>query len=255
MISAENEARAVDEIELLHALYFRGANTICKPIDHRLKTQGMDNITLSGPEAPPAQGGKPESLVIFLHGVGSDGQDLISLAPFFARDLPKTHFLSPNGAVPYDMAEQGYQWFSLQDWSPQAMLKGAHEAAPLLNLFIEAQLKRFSLPERKLALVGFSQGTMMALYAALRHKEACAGVVGFSGALIGEEGITAKPPVCLVHGEQDMVVPYGAMGLAEAILERHDVPVETHTRPDLGHGIDPEGIAIATRFLKARLSS
>jgi len=213
----------------------------------------MDHITLSGPEAPPAKGGAPQSLVILLHGLGSDGQDLISLAPFFAPALPHAHFISPNAPYPCDMAPGGYQWFSLRDWSPQSMLKGAHEAAPALNLFIDMQLKRFNLKDDRLALVGFSQGTMMALYTALRRPAACAGVAGFSGAMIGEEGITAKPPVCLIHGTQDMVVPFGAMALAEAVLRKHGIPLETHARPDLGHGIDPEGLAIAGRFLKAKL--
>lgn len=214
----------------------------------------MESLLLSGPENAPATGVKPKSLVILLHGLGSDGQDLISLAPFFASDLPQTHFIAPNGPAACDMAPMGYQWFSLRDWSPQAMLKGAMHAAPALNLFIDAQLKRFGLRENRVALVGFSQGTMMALYTALRRPEPCAGIVGFSGALIGEEGITSTPPVCLIHGDQDMVVPFGAMVLAEAVLKHDNIPVEAHRRPDLGHGIDPDGIVIATRFLKAKLA-
>lgn len=214
----------------------------------------MNNILLSGPEVAPATGVKPTSLVILLHGLGSDGQDLISLVPFFASSLPKAHFISPNAPDHCEMSPQGYQWFSLRDWSPQAMLKGAHDTAPALNLFIDAQLKRFNLKENRLALIGFSQGTMMALYTALRRPEACAGVVGFSGALIGEEGITAHPPVCLIHGKEDTVVPFGAMTLAEAVLKHDGVKVESHARPGLGHGIDPEGIAIASKFLKAKLA-
>jgi phospholipase/carboxylesterase len=213
----------------------------------------MESILLSGPQIGPAKGGKPKSLIILLHGLGSDGQDLISLAPFFAPDLPHAHFISPNAPYPSDMAPMGYQWFSLRDWSPQTMLKGAHEAAPALNLFIDVQLKRFGLSEDRLALIGFSQGTMMALYTALRRPKACAGIVGFSGAMIGEEGIISKPPVCLVHGQQDTVVPFGAMALAGAVLKAHGIPYETHARPDLGHGIDPEGLGIAAKFLKGKL--
>lgn len=214
----------------------------------------MDHLLLSGPESQPASGGKPDSLIVFLHGLGSDGQDLISLAPFFAPQLPGAHFISPNAPYPCDMAPMGYQWFSLRDWSPATMLKGAHEAAPALNLFLDAQLKRFGLPDSKLALVGFSQGTMMSLYTALRRPKPCAGVVGFSGALVGEQGVTAKPPVCLIHGDQDMVVPFGAMALAEALLKHEGVAVTAHARPDLGHGIDPDGIDIACKFLKSKLA-
>lgn len=212
----------------------------------------MESVTLSGPERPPAKNGKPKQLVVMLHGLGADGNDLIGLVPLFSAALPHAHFISPNAPFACDMAPYGYQWFSLRDWSPQAMLKGAHEAAPLLNVFIDSQLKRFSLPEEKLALVGFSQGCMMSLYVALRRSQSCAGVVGFSGALIGEEGITAKPPVCLIHGSDDTVVPFGAMGLAEAMLKHFGVAVETHKRPNLGHGIDPKGIEIASAFLKAK---
>lgn len=214
----------------------------------------MDHVTLSGPERPPASGGKPDSLIILLHGLGSDGQDLISLTPFFAPDLPRTHFISPNAPAACDMAPMGYQWFSLRDWSPQSMLKGAHEAAPILNLFIDLQLKRFSLAENRLALIGFSQGTMMSLYVALRRPTPCAAVLGYSGALIGEQGIVSKPPVCLVHGREDTVVPFGAMALSEAVLKQHGIPVQTHARPDLGHGIDPEGIEIGKKFLKSKLA-
>jgi phospholipase/carboxylesterase len=214
----------------------------------------MENVTLSGPERAPASGGKPTSLIVLLHGLGSDGQDLISLAPFFSGALPHTHFIAPNGPAPCDMAPYGYQWFSLRDWSPQSMLRGAHEAIPALNLFIDAQLKRFALIEDRLAFIGFSQGTMMSLYVSLRRPAPCAAVVGFSGALIGEQGITSKPPVCLIHGREDGVVPFGAMALAETILKQHSIPVEAHARPGLAHSIDPEGIDIALKFLQVRLA-
>lgn len=213
----------------------------------------METVNLSGPELPPASGGKAKHLVILLHGYGADGNDLIGLAPVLAQALPDTHFISPNAPNPCEMAPYGRQWFSLRDWSPKSMLRGAHEAAPALNLFINLQLSRLSLTEDKLAFVGFSQGTMMALYAALRRPTACAGIVGFSGSLIGEEGIESKPPVCLIHGDMDNVVPFGAMALAEAMLKHNGIAVETHARRGLGHGIDPEGLQAAERFLKAKL--
>jgi phospholipase/carboxylesterase len=213
----------------------------------------MENVTLSGPERAPSFGGKPKHLVILLHGLGADGNDLIGLAPLLAKELPHAQFISPNAPSVCDMAPHGYQWFSLRDWSPKSMLKGAHDAAPALNLFIDMQLKRLDLSDDKLALVGFSQGTMMSLYAALRRPKACAAVVGFSGALIGEEGIVSRPPVCLIHGTDDMVVPFGAMALAEAMLKQEGVTVETHSRKGLGHGIDPDGLDIAAAFLKTKL--
>jgi len=214
----------------------------------------MENITLSGPEHCHLQGEKPEQLIILLHGLGANGDDLIGLVPMISAQFPRAHFIAPNAPYTCDMAPSGYQWFSLRDWSPASMLKGAQQAAPALNLFIDTQLKRFNLPDNKVALVGFSQGTMMALYAALRRPKPCAGVVGFSGAMIGEEGIISKPPVCLIHGTQDMVVPFGAMALADAILKKEGVPVETFARPNLGHSIDPQGMGIAMAFLKKHLA-
>lgn len=212
----------------------------------------MNIKSLSGPEASPASGGAASSLIVLLHGLGSNGDDLYGLVPLLAESFPDAHFISPNAPEPCDMAPDGYQWFSLRDWSPASMLKGAEAAAPILNSFLDARLAKLGLKDDKLALIGFSQGTMMSLYAALRRPKPCAGVVGFSGALVGEEGIVSRPPVCLVHGEQDMVVPFGAMAIAASILKRNGVSVETHARPNLPHSIDAEGIVAATKFLKAK---
>lgn len=214
----------------------------------------MENkFILSGPERTPKSGGKPSSLVILLHGLGADGNDLIGLAPLLAEMLPDAHFIAPNAPQPCDMAPYGYQWFSLRDWSQEAMLNGADEAAPTLDAYVDELLERFALPESKLAWVGFSQGTMMSLKVALLRDEPCAGIVGFSGALVARE-VASRPPVCLIHGDADMVVPFQAMGFAEKALKEAGVPVETHRRTGLGHGIDPEGLDIAGKFLKARLA-
>lgn len=213
----------------------------------------METVIISGPELAPPSGTKPRHLVILLHGYGADGNDLIGLAPILAQSLPHAHFISPHAPAPCEMSPFGRQWFSLMDWSPKTMLRKAHEVAATLNLFISTQLKRFNMGDDKLALVGFSQGTMMALYTALRRPHVCAAVAGFSGSLIGEAGITSKPPVCLVHGDQDNIVPYGAMALAEAALRHEGIEVETHTRHGLGHGIDPEGLDSVCKFLREKL--
>lgn len=207
--------------------------------------------TLSGPERAP-QSGNVKRLVIFLHGLGADGDDLISLAPML--ELPDTQFASPHAPFPCDMAPYGYQWFSLLDRSPTKVHEGVKIAAPILNAYIDAQRDRFKLQDADIALIGFSQGSMMALYTSLRRPNALAGVIGFSGALIGDhllkEEATAKLPICLVHGQEDEIVPFGAMGHAEAALKLHGIDVTAHARPRLGHGIDPEGIEIAKEFLK-----
>jgi phospholipase/carboxylesterase len=213
----------------------------------------METVTLSGPEISPISKNPPKNIIMFLHGYGADGNDLIGLAPIFAEHFKDTHFISPHAPFPCEASPYGRQWFSLRDWSPANLLKGAKDANPSLQLFINSQLSRFNLTPDKLAFVGFSQGTMMSLYAALRREKSCAGVVGFSGALIGEEGITSKPPVCLIHGDNDQVVPFGAMALAEGSLKKEGISVQTHRCRGLGHGIDDKGLEIAINFLKSKL--
>ncbi len=211
----------------------------------------MSPTSLTGPELASASG-ITKRLVIFLHGVGADGNDLLSIAPML--DLPDTHFLSPHAPFAFDMAPFGRQWFSLVSRAPSRILEGIQVAAPILNAFIEAQLARFQLTAKDVALLGFSQGSMMSLYTAPRRAEPIAGVVGISGALFGPEllahEIQSRPPVCLIHGTMDEVVPFGAMEHAEATLRANGVAVEAHARPMLGHGIDEEGIDLAAAFLK-----
>jgi phospholipase/carboxylesterase len=213
-------------------------------------------MKLSGPSLVPPT---VKKIVVFLHGLGANGDDLISLADEFAPDLPDTAFYSPNAPFPCDMAPYGYQWFSLQQRVEEIMLAGIKTAAPILNTYLDDLLKEHNLKPKDLALVGFSQGTMMSLYVAPRRPERIAGVVGYAGALIAPEllqkEVASKPPICLIHGDADMVVPYEAMSSAEVALEYNQIPCESHTRPYLGHGIDGEGIDIARKFLKRRLYS
>ncbi|MBL8698946.1 MAG: dienelactone hydrolase family protein [Alphaproteobacteria bacterium] len=216
-----------------------------------------DFFTLQGPSFGPAAGGRPRSLVILLHGLGADGDDLIQLAPYWADRLPTTEFLSPHAPFPCDMAPYGRQWFSLQDRDPKAVLAGVEAAAPILDAFIDASLEARGLDDSALALVGFSQGTMMSLFVAPRRKSPIAGVVGFSGALIAGERLAAecraRPPVLLVHGEADPIVPFAAMAAAESALRMAGLEVATEARPGLPHSIDEVGLAKGGSFLATRL--
>src|ERR1700730_6647813 len=177
---------------------------------------------LSGPSRPPASGGRPSRLVILLHGLGADGNDLIGLAPYWARLLPTAEFVSPNAPFPCDMAPYGYQWFSSQDRSPAAVLAGVRSAAPLLDAFIDDALAQRALDDADLALGGFSQGSMMALLVGLRRTKQVAGIVGFSGRLLGPEllasELRSRPPTLLIHGTDDPLVPYESLAAAAVAL-------------------------------------
>jgi phospholipase/carboxylesterase len=209
---------------------------------------------LSGPRVAP-RSGAAQQLVVLLHGVGADGEDLIGLAPALARWLPQAAFVAPNGPEPCDMAPFGYQWFSLQDRRPAALLHGVQAATPLLDGFLDEELARHGLDARSLALVGFSQGTMLALHLAPRRPAPVAAVLGFSGALVGAETLPAevrsRPPVFLIHGDADEIVPVGALAAAVAGLQAADIAVRFEIRPGLSHAIDPEGIAHGGAFLAA----
>jgi phospholipase/carboxylesterase len=209
---------------------------------------------LSGPSRPPASGGKPSRLVILLHGLGADGNDLIGLAPYWARLLPTAEFLSPNAPFPCDLAPHGYQWFSSQDKSREAVLGGVRAAAPILEAFIAEALEERALSDSDLALVGFSQGTMMSLYVGLRRDKPLAGIVGFSGRLLAPEllanELRSRPRTLLVHGTDDPLVPYTSLAETEAALQSAGVPVETVTSRGIGHSIDEEGLRRGGLFLR-----
>ena len=202
-------------------------------------------------------GARATELVVLLHGLGADGNDLISLAPIFAQILPGAAFVAPNAPFPCDMAPFGHQWFSFQDRDPAAILAGVRAAAPQLDAFIDAELARAGLGDERLALIGFSQGTVMALHVALRRAAPCASVIGYSGALVGPEllaeEIESRPPVLLVHGDADEIMPFASMAAAEQALRANGILVHGEARPGLGHGIDETGIQLGATMLKQTL--
>ncbi len=200
--------------------------------------------------------GEPKQIIIMLHGVGSNGRDLISLAPMLSRYVPDAVFISPDAPFACDMVPAGYsdsyQWFSLQTREPSAMLSGVKNVFPLVEEFIEKQLERYNLPANKLALLGFSQGTMTSLYVAPRLKYKIAGVLGYSGALLSDnnEEDLHKMPIHLIHGQADDVVPAQAWESAKNTLISNGYAFSGHTTAGLTHSIDQEGINSGGEFLK-----
>jgi phospholipase/carboxylesterase len=216
-------------------------------------------IDLAGPSFGPAGGGRPRHLVILLHGYGADGNDLLGLAPHWARRLPDTQFIAPHAPFPCEAAPFGRQWFGFEGRNESMILAETQTAAAILDSYITAEVARRNLTEGDVALVGFSQGTMMSLYVAPRRAGALAGVVGYSGALIAPQLLAAeirsRPPVLLVHGSADPVVPYSSLAMAQAALSAAGIEVEAVTRPGLAHAIDEDGLDRGGAFLAAAFAS
>lgn len=208
---------------------------------------------LEGAAHDPASGGPPKQLVLLLHGYGADGNDLIGLAEPLAPLMPDAVFHSPNAPYPCEGNPFGYQWFGISQLDPHLMLAGVRGAAPFVEAFLDHLLKQYGLTEADTALIGFSQGTMMALQVGLRREKPLAGIVGFSGALAGADVLAAeirsRPPVLLIHGDADPMIPVQAMARAEDALKAAGIKVATHVSKGVGHSIDGPGLEKCARFL------
>jgi phospholipase/carboxylesterase len=218
---------------------------------------------LDGPRIAP-RSGKARQLVVFLHGYGADGNDLIALGQEWQSQLPDAAFVSPHAPEACAGAPMGRQWFELTFRNPDERWRGVNKALPGLQTFFDAELARHSLPPSALALVGFSQGTMMALHSGLRRAVAPAAIVGYSGLYVTPESkdgpalaqaeIRSRPPILLVHGTQDELIPPQALFMSASLLAAADAPVEWHLSHGVGHGIDGEGLQQGGAFLKRAFS-
>jgi phospholipase/carboxylesterase len=205
--------------------------------------------------------GQARSMVVFVHGYGADGADLLGLADPLAPHLKETVFYAPDAPEPCVGSAFGRQWFPipwLDGSSEQAAREGLLQAAQDLNAFLDAKLAEEGLAPQQLALLGFSQGAMMSLHIAPRRPVAMAGVVAISGRLLAPELLQAeslvKPPVLLIHGDQDPVVPFGDMARAGEALVAAGFDTYGHVMKGSGHGIAPDGLGVALQFLKERLA-
>jgi phospholipase/carboxylesterase len=213
---------------------------------------------LDGPRIEP-RSGAARQLVVFLHGYGADGDDLVEIGRQWQRWLPDAAFVAPHAPELLPGQPAGRQWFALTFRDPHERWRGVNHAAPGLEAFLEAELARVQLPASKLALVGFSQGTMMALHLGLRRLQPPAAIVGYSGLLVLEEGkgpeslagqVRAKPPILLVHGDRDEVIPLDALFMSADALAAAEVPCEWHLSVGVGHGIDAEALRHGGLFLR-----
>jgi phospholipase/carboxylesterase len=218
---------------------------------------------LDGPRIPAAAG-RTRQLVVFLHGYGADGNDLIELGRQWRALMPEAAFVSPHAPERSPAAPMGRQWFALSNRPPddpsggEDRWDGAVKARGAIDAFLDAELERLGLDDSTLALVGFSQGTMMALHTGLRRPRAPAAILGFSGLLVGPERLsdaTARdahgrpPPILLVHGDQDPLIPFDAMFMAAEALAGASIPTQWHLSLGIGHGIDAEGLRHGGLFL------
>jgi phospholipase/carboxylesterase len=216
---------------------------------------------LTGPRIAPRSRGPARQLVIFLHGYGADGNDLIDLGRMWQPLLPDAAFVSPHAPEPCAQSPLGRQWFSLTFREKNERWVGVNKAAPVLNHFINEELKRHNLSGSALALVGFSQGTMMALHVGLRRLEPPAAIVGYSGLFVLPDGakpetmapeIKVRPPILLAHGDSDTLIPPQELLRSTQDLAALDIPTEWHIAAGLGHGIDQEGLRQGGEFLAKR---
>lgn len=212
---------------------------------------------LDGPRLEPGSG-PARQLVVFLHGYGADGNDLIEIGRAWQGLLPGTAFVSPHAPRPCGQAPVGREWFPLTFRNSEERWTGVNQAAPILESFLDTELKLRNLPPSALALVGFSQGTMMSLHVGLRRAVAPAAIVGYSGMLVMPDNVEAdafaaeirsRPPVLLIHGDADQLIPVQALFHAAQGLAALDVPAEWHISAGIGHGIDQEGLRQGGEFL------
>lgn len=212
---------------------------------------------ISGPIIEPSSENPPKQMIIFVHGYGADGNDLIGLANYFQSTLPEAIFLSPHAPEACSMNPSGYQWFDLTSTDPAVLWSKILVAADHLNEFIDSKLLEYNIAEENLALIGFSQGTMMSLHVSLRRKNTMAAVLGYSGRLIGadllKDDLISKPSIYLIHGDQDPMVPYQESLTAEKVLKEYSIDIKTHISEHTQHSIAEDGLRIGVDFLASKL--
>lgn len=223
---------------------------IFRKIGTLMNYQLTDIISVS-----PSSGEPLDSIVILLHGYGADNKDLIDIGYFWAPHLPHTAFIAPNAPEPCAQNPFGFQWFDIGNLAPEVLQSGVKKALPALELFIDDLIHKHNISEKRIVVMGFSQGGMMALAAGL--KRGLGGIMSYSGVLVGGEHSVPTaleyPPIMLVHGNEDAVIPSEAFQHTQAVLKEHSISHEAELIHGLGHGIDRQGLDLGVKFLKKLL--
>lgn len=213
---------------------------------------------LTGPVSYNFPNQKPTDLIVFLHGYGSCGNDLISLAKYFEDIFERPYFIAPNAPENYEYVgstfPNEFQWYSLLNRSVGNLVEGSKKAEVSLNYFLDAKLKELDLTNSNLYLIGFSQGTMISLYTALRRKDGgCKAIIAFSGTMVAPENlekeIVSKPKICFIHGEKDNIVPISLGKIAYNYAVQAGIEAEFHKIPNLQHYLDSAAVEAARQFL------
>ncbi len=213
-------------------------------------------------ERRASKSGKNKSLVIFIHGYGADGKDLLGLADSLADHMPDTVFIAPNAPHKCQMNPMGYEWFPVPwiDGSSEVDAQITMEqVVKTVNIFIDEMMSLENIGSENIILLGFSQGSMLSLHLAPRRKIPVAGVVGFSGRLLRPEElkteVISRMPILLIHGDKDDVVPFTSLAEAANNLTANGFTVYTHVAEGMGHGISPDGLGTALQFMENMLIS
>ena len=202
--------------------------------------------------------GSVKKIVIFLHGYGADGADLFSLSEPLSEQLPDCFFASPDAPRKCGASPFGYEWFPIPDIDGSTipdMMQALASSEKLIIKLIDGYKNRFGLDYSDIILLGFSQGCMISLNIGLRQLNDLGGIVGISGRLLMTESLEENkkegyPPVILIHGDADDVVPISLMHDAEKALNKLNVNYSTHVSKNIGHGIAPDGLSKALEFMK-----
>jgi len=214
--------------------------------------------SLDGPTIIPGKKSKIENALIFLHGYGANGNDLINIANHWKNDLKNTLFLSPNAPFPCEWGGESYQWFDLTSISPENIGNGLEKAGPFLNNYIESLKKKYSLEDKNIFFLGFSQGSMMAMYHLCKRDKGCGGLIAYSGLLYENQAfdldVVSRFPIRIYHGKNDEVIHHENSIKAFKKFQSLGFDVEYFIQEDLGHGIDDYGLDFGLNFLKKTIN-